>query len=76
MENLLCGYGVSFTSSLADKLIEIMQLVRADGAREFAEKIKSEIEKYWYRSELDMGAENVNSLIDAVLAEMQKGAEQ
>lgn len=46
---------------------------RADGAREFAEKIKSEIEEYWYRSELDMGAENVNSLIDSVLAEWQKG---
>lgn len=45
------------------------------GAREFAEKIKSDIEKWWYRSELDMGAENVNSLIDGVLSEWQKGTE-
>ena len=45
---------------------------KTDGARKFAKKIKSEIKEYWYRSELDMGAENVNSLIDDVLAEWQK----
>lgn len=44
-----------------------------DGAREFAEKIKSDIEKCWYRSELDMSSDNVNSLIDDALAEWQKG---
>lgn len=42
------------------------------GAREFAEKIKSEIEECWYWSELDVGSESVNSLIDSVLAEWQK----
>lgn len=46
---------------------------KADEAEKFAEKIKSDIEKYWYQSELDMGAENVNSLIDDALAERQKG---
>lgn len=36
-----------------------------------AEKLKANIEKYWYRSELDMSADNVNCLIDEVIEEMK-----
>lgn len=36
-----------------------------------AEKLKTDIEKYWYRSELDMSADNVNCLIDEDIEEMK-----
>lgn len=58
------------TKAFIDK--HSLEIGMKKGAREFAEKIKSEIEKWWYRSELDMSADNVNCLINDVLAEYEK----
>lgn len=48
-----------------------IELGKAEVLDKVAEKLKADIEKYWYRSELDMSADNVNCLIDEVIAEMK-----
>ena len=58
------------TKAFIDK--HSLEIGMKKGAREFAEKIKSEIEKWWYRAELDMSADNVNCLINDALAEYEK----
>lgn len=40
--------------------------------QKFAEYVKREIDKWWYRSELDMSSDNVNSCIDSCLTNYEK----
>lgn len=76
MENLLVGYGVSFTSSLADKLMEIMQLVRADAFQEIKEHFMKVFDEEQNRIRSSWSNADIRETIWFDLEQMQKGVEE